>query len=289
MRRTVNLSGYGKITSVVVSHHGEVVVEEYVDGDVETLRNTRSCTKTVAGMLLGVAIDRRIVAGVDSTLEELLGEPAPPATLRELLTMSSCLDCNDWDDNSPGNEELMYPQDDWLGFALGLPLRESKRFSYCTAGVVALGIGLERKLGEPLSEFASGELFAPLAIERADWVCTPRGETSTAGGLELTSRSLLRLGELYLRNGEGLIPAAWVSESTRPHARIDPETEYGYLWWLREFSGEPCFYMTGMGGNRVHVFPERELVAVITSANFGRRDAHALSDRLLTEEILRFR
>ena len=47
--------------------------------------------------------------------------------------------------------------------------------------------------------------------------------------------------------------------------------------------------MTGMGGNRVHVFPERELVAVITSANFGRRDAHALSDRLLTEEILRFR
>jgi hypothetical protein len=45
--------------------------------------------------------------------------------------------------------------------------------------------------------------------------------------------------------------------------------------------------MSGMGGNRVHVFPERELVAVITSTNFGRRDAHALSDRLLTDEILR--
>ena len=99
MRRTVDLSAYGKITSVVVSHHGEVVVEEYSEGDVETLHNTRSCTKTVAGMLLGIAIDRGIVAGgVDSTLEELLGEPAPPATLRELLTMSSCLDCDDWDD-----------------------------------------------------------------------------------------------------------------------------------------------------------------------------------------------
>ena len=44
--------------------------------------------------------------------------------------------------------------------------------------------------------------------------------------------------------------------------------------------------MTGMGGNRVHVFPGRELVAVITTTNFGRRDAHALSDRLLVEEIL---
>ena len=49
---------------------------------------------------------------------------------------------------------------------------------------------------------------------------------------------------------------------------------------------EHCFLMTGMGGNRVHVFPSLELVAVITSANFGRRDAHALSDRLLEDQIL---
>ena len=32
--------------------------------------------------------------------------------------------------------------------------------------------------------------------------------------------------------------------------------------------------------------PGRELVVVITSANFARRDAHALSDRLLVEQIL---
>ena len=44
--------------------------------------------------------------------------------------------------------------------------------------------------------------------------------------------------------------------------------------------------MTGMGGNRVHVFPDERLVAVITSENFGRRDAHALSDRLLVEQVL---
>lgn len=274
----MNLAEYGAITSVVVSQRGEVVLEEYAEGDAGTLRNTRSCTKTVAGMLLGLAIERGVVAGVDVPLEELLGEPAPPVTVRELLTMSSCLDCNDWDDESPGNEERMYPQDDWLAFALGLPLRETKGFSYCTAGVVALGIGLERALGEPLSAFAARELFAPLGIERAEWTRTPRGQTSTAGGLELTSRSLLRLGELYLRGGEGLVPEAWVAESIRPHARIDDEMQYGYLWWLRPYG----FFMTGMGGNRVHVFPEHELVAVITSANFGRPDAHALSDRLVS-------
>jgi CubicO group peptidase (beta-lactamase class C family) len=279
-------SDYGTITSVVVSQGGEVILEEYLDGDVSTLRNTRSCTKTVAGMLVGMAIDRGIVAGVETSLQELLGEPAPPVKLRDLLTMSSCLDCDDWDDASPGNEELMYPQEDWLGFALRLPLRGSTGFSYCTAGVVALGVALERALGEPLSTFAERELFTPLGIESARWVYTPKGETSMAGGLELTSRSLLRLGELYLGGGEDLIPAKWVAESIRPHARIDDEMEYGYLWWLREYGGESCFFMTGMGGNRVHVLPETRRVAVITTTNFGRRDAHDLSDRLLEEQIL---
>lgn len=286
MSEPARFSDYGTITSVVVSQGGEVVLEEYLDGDVSTLRNTRSCTKTVAGMLVGMAIDRGIVAGVETSLQELLGEPAPPVKLRDLLTMSSCLDCDDWDDASPGNEELMYPQEDWLGFALRLPLRGSTGFSYCTAGVVALGVALERALGEPLSTFAERELFTPLGIESARWVYTPKGETSMAGGLELTSRSLLRLGELYLGGGEDLIPAKWVAESIRPHARIDDEMEYGYLWWLREYGGESCFFMTGMGGNRVHVLPETRRVAVITTTNFGRRDAHDLSDRLLEEQIL---
>ena len=282
----MNLSAYGDITSVVVSRDGEVVVEEYHDGDAATLRNTRSCTKTVAGILLGIAIDRGIVPGVETPLADLLGEPAPPVTLRDLLTMSSCLDCNDWDDASPGNEELMYPEQDWLAFALGLPLREGRAFSYCTAGVVALGIGLERALGEPLSVFAQRELFDSLGIDRAEWQHTPLAQTSTAGGLLLTSRALLSLGELYLRGGGGLVPRGWVAESLRPHARIDAETDYGYLWWLKSFAGERSFYMTGMGGNRVHVFPDSDLVAVITTRNFHRRDAHALSDRLV-EQIVR--
>ena len=286
----MDLRGYGAITSVAVSRGGEIVVEEYLEGDAETLRNTRSCTKTVASMLTGIAIDGGFVPGVDASLVELLGakveDPRKRAiTVRDVLTMSSCLDCDDWDESSPGNEELMYPKDDWVEFALGLPVREGFGFSYCTAGVVALGVALERAVGGSLPDFARRKLFDPIGIEAAEWQSTPLGHVSTAGGLLLTTRSLLALGELYLRRGEHLVPSAWVDESLRPHARVDERTEYGYLWWLRPYSGEESFFMTGMGGNRVHVFPGLDLVAVITSANFERRDAHALSDRLV-EEIL---
>jgi CubicO group peptidase (beta-lactamase class C family) len=287
----VELDGYGAITSVVVSREGRIVTEEYAEGDADTLRNTRSCTKTVAGMLAGIAIERGIVPGVETPVGELLGtagaDPRKRAiTVRELLTMRSCLDCNDWDAGSPGNEELMYPQEDWAGFALGLPVREETGFSYCTAGVVLLGVALERAVGGSLPEFARRELFGPLGIAEAQWQHTPLGQVSTAGGLLLTSRSLLALGELYLRGGGGIVPVAWADESLEPHVRIAEDIEYGYLWWLRRYRGERCFYMTGMGGNRVHVFPDLDLVAVITSANFDRRDAHTLSDRLLEEQIL---
>lgn len=287
----MNLDGYGAITSVLVSRAGETLVEVYANGDAGTLRNTRSCTKTVAGMLLGIAIDRGLVSGVGATLGELLpearsAEEKAQITLEQLLTMSSCLECNDWDDASPGNEELMYPREDWVQFALELPVRGETDFSYCTAGVVTLGVALERAVGRPLSQFAQDELFAPLGIDRAEWQHTPLGQTSTAGGLLLTSRALLALGQLYLRGGDGLVPTQWIADSTRPHARIDDETQYGYLWWLRAFAGHHSYFMTGMGGSRVHVFPELDLVAVITSENFSRRDAHDLSNRLLVDEVL---
>lgn len=86
------------------------------------------------------------------------------------------------------------------------------------------------------------------------------------------------------------MPRSWVAESTRPHARIDERNEFGYLWWLRsvEVHGRPVstYYMTGSGGNKVFVVPDLSLVAVITSENFGRGDAHELSDRLMFEYLL---
>jgi len=286
---------FGAITSVVISRGDEIVYEAYGDGDPEGLRNTRSCTKTVVGMLLGIALERELITSVTTPVSELLGDVREQfypdsrktgITIKDVLTMSSCVECDDWNEFSAGNEERMYPREDWVQFFFDLPIRGNTGFSYCTAGVVALGVALEGVVGEPLPTFAARELFDPLGIQHAEWPKTPLGQTSAAGGLLLASRSLLELGRAYLRGGLDVVPRAWVDESVREHARIDENTGYGYLWWLRAFGGYDCFYMTGMGGNRMHVFPGLDAVVVITSTNFGRRDAHLLSDRLVTEHAL---
>ena len=79
--------------------------------------------------------------------------------------------------------------------------------------------------------------------------------------------------------------------SWQPHARVDDQTEYGYLWWLKTYqAGGKTLHgkmMAGAGGNKVAVFPALDLVVVITTTNFGVRNPHAITDRLLTDYILK--
>jgi CubicO group peptidase (beta-lactamase class C family) len=280
------------------------------------VRDTRSVTKTITGMLVGIAIDHGLLPDVTAPLLRFFPERQPlqnpdprkeRITIEDILTISSLLECDDWNEFSRGNEERMYLIEDWIQFTLDLPLKGfpswatkpsdspyGRSFSYCTAGVVALGGVLERATGQSVPDFAHAHLFAPLDIQRVGWQFTPLGMAMTGGGLSLQSRDLLKLGQLYLNGGEWqgkrIVAETWVKTSTQPQVRIDEETEYGYLWWLKAF---PCgnrqfaaYSMSGIGGNKVHVFPELELVVVLTSTNYAVRGAHQLADQVLTEYIL---
>jgi CubicO group peptidase (beta-lactamase class C family) len=153
---------------------------------------------------------------------------------------------------------------------------------------------LERAAGAAVPEFARKNLFDPLGIEQAVWQFSPAGQAQTGGGLRLTSRDLLKLGQLYagggVWNNTPVVSAGWVAKSVRPHVRVKEGTEYGYLWWLREYESGgkrfAAFYMAGNGGNKVAVVPALDLVVVVTSTNYNADGMHEQTDRLLTDYAL---
>ncbi len=326
LTRELRAGAFNAFSSVLLARGGRLVYEAYPaaqaagKGDESAaraqLRNTRSATKTVTGMLAGIAIEQGYLDGVSAPVLPLFADKLPlqyldprksAITVDDLLTMSSLLECDDENPFSRGHEERMYVMEDWVQFTLDLPIKgfpswtprpeeapHGRSFSYCTAGVVTLGAALERAVGRPLDVFARDTLFLALGIERIEWQYTPTGQAMTGGGLNMTSRDLLKLGQLYLQdgawNGRQVVPTSWVNVSTQPHAQVDDETAYGYLWWLRRFThgsqSYPSYLMQGNGGNRVAVFPTLDLVAVLTSARYNAPEMRKLSDRLLTEYIL---
>ena len=308
---------FKKIGSVLIARHGKLAYEDYIDEDAGTLRDTRSATKSITDILVGIAIEQRKLSGVDAKVLSLLPEharrmqnPDPrksAITIEDFLTMSSPLECDDWNDASRGNEERMYVVEDWAQFILDLPIRGRMRlgeqiepppygryFSYCTGGVFVLSEVLQKATGVRVDHYAQQELFAPLGITNVQWVYSPMNIPQTGGGLRLSSRDLLKIAQLYLNGGRWqghqIVSESWVHNSTTPHARIDENTEYGYLWWLKLFKSGgknyPAFFMTGNGGNKVVAIPELDLTAVITSTNFNTRGMHEQTEKILTDYIL---
>jgi CubicO group peptidase (beta-lactamase class C family) len=321
MRNDVKSGVFKKIGSVLVARHGKLVFQEYFDGSASSLRDTRSATKSITSILIGIAIDKGFLAGVDAQVMSFFPDKQPvknpdprkeKITVEDFLTMSSLLECDDNNQFSTGNEERMYLTEDYGKFTLDLPIKGfpswatrpedspyGRSFCYCTAGTATLGGVLERATRMKVSEFADKYLFSPLGITDVAWQPTPSGLVMTGGGLRLNSQDLLKLGQLYLTGGSWrgaeVVSKRWVEESTRPHAKVEDteyvkNTEYGYLWWLKSFGANgkhfPSFNMLGNGGNKVSVFPSLDMVGVLTSTFYNNRAAHQQTDQLLSDYIL---
>lgn len=298
-------------TSVLVYRNGKLVFERYFgSGGIHVLNDTRSVTKTLTAFVVGQAISDGTLRSGDQPAFELVPQLAPfrndgelkrGITLMDLLTMSSALDCNDFDERNVGNEENMYPLTHWARWVADLPVKPDYSrtasgrgpFSYCTGGTLLLGQIVQRATGQPLDRYFDQKLFLPLGIRERQWVRSPGGEYQSGGGLRLRSRDLLKLGVLLKDDGQWLghqiVPAAWVRRMQTLSNIVNDEQGYGMLTWQRNYAS-PCgpingWYMAGNGGNAVVSVPLKNIAVVVTRTRYNQRGMHDETVRLLENHV----
>lgn len=303
----IGIGTYSKVDSILVVRRGALVLEEYFgDFDRDEKHEIRSAGKSTTSAVVGIAVDQGLLSLDDRVLPRLGGEAAfrnvdgrkRVMTVENLLTMTPGLDCDDWNPDSPGNQEKMYEARDWVKFILDQPMvaEPGARWAYCTGGVVTLGALIAQATGERADDFARRVLFGPLGIESVEWEYTPLGTANLGGHMWMRPRDMARFGQFFLQrgvwNGQRLLSEAYLDRSTSFRVRTNDNLEYGYLWWrrtvYREVTPIPTFYAWGNGGQFIIVAPALEMVAVFTASNYNNSagtNPLAIFDRYLLPSV----
>lgn len=295
------------VHSVVVARHGKLVFEQYFPGydqpwgqpegqhefTTTTKHDMRSTSKSVVSLLVGIAIDRKLIEGVDEPVLKFFPDHQAvkqagweAITLRHLLTMSSGMkwdEARGWTD--PNNDEPhLVSEADPIGYVLARPVVSPPDvlWTYNGGGTELLGNILEHVSGKPLEAFAREALFQPLGITDVEWKAYKNGKIAAAAGLRLRPRDAAKIGQLVLNrgqwNGQQVVSADWIAQSITPRFQaigyFGGTLFYGYQWWMgRSLSGGKEIKWVaafGWGGQRIFIVPELDLVMMTTAAQYGQ-------------------
>ena len=224
--------------ALLILRHGRPAAECYFEGrdavwgkDLGTvqhgagkLHDLRSVTKSVVGLLYGIARSDGIVPPSSARLMGLYpqfddGDPLRRRiTIGHVLSMRLGLTWNEGTDyDSPANSEIqMEAAPDRIRYVLTRPMAEppGSTWVYCGGATALLADLIARGSGLDLEAYARTKLFAPLGITDLDWVRGADGTPVGSSGLRLLPRDLARIGQMVLDRGRASWPqrgAAWLA------------------------------------------------------------------------------
>jgi len=276
----------------------------------DTLHDLRSVTKSILGLLYGIARAQDKVPPPERPLAQAFPEYAALATdpRAKRLTVANALTMTlgfDWNEDipyqDPANSEIqMEAAPDRYRYIFTRPFiaDPGTRWIYGAAGTALIGKLLTQGTGQSLPDFARANLFDPLGIGKTVWTNGFNGEPAPASGLRMTPRDLARIGQLILNRGEWdgrrIVPAAWLDASFAPHVSADEQRRYGYFWYVGDLQyGKPpnrplahWIGAFGYGGQRLFVLPGLDIVIAITAGNYADENQWMPPIRVVREVVL---
>ncbi len=279
--------------SLMLVRHGHVVAEgwwaPYEPDDMHMLFSlSKSFTSTAIGLAVAegrLSVNDPVLSFFPDDMPAEISENLSAMRVRHLLSMST--------GHAEDTMGPMYghPDGHWVKAFLAVPVKYAPgtHFLYNTGATYMLSAIIQQLTGVTLLDYLRTRLLEPLGIEQATWETCPRGINVGGFGLNITTESIARFGQLYLQqgmwHGRQLLPAAWVAEATTTQSdnssneNIDWAQGYGYQFWRcrhNAYRGDGAF------GQFCIVMPDQDAVLAITA---GVRDMQAVLN-LVWEHIL---
>jgi CubicO group peptidase (beta-lactamase class C family) len=265
------------LKAVIVAYNGEIVAERgYHSHSVTAATNIKSASKSIISALVGIAIDKGVLQGVDQKIAPLLKDDLPPdpdprlkeITIGHLLSMQAGLART-----SGANYGRWVASRNWVRAVLAQPFVDEPGGSmlYSTGCSHLLSAILTRTTGRSTLALAR-EWLGPLngfLIE--SWQRDPQGIYFGGNQMLMSARSLVAFGELYRNGGKSpdgtqLVSPEWIERSwqRRTNSRFTGDA-YGYGWFQRAIGGKDVHCAWGYGGQMLYIVPSVGLTVVITS------------------------
>lgn len=288
--------------SFLVIHHDSIVFESYRDGWNDTLTsNIYSATKTIVGLLTGIALDEGKIHSLDDSVSRYI--PAytkgmqADVTLRHLLTMSGGMA---WDEAYASLFSVTthgYYGNDLYDLVTGLEVvdKPGVQYSYRSGETQLLAFVIEAATGQTLSEYTEEKLWKPMQAERdAYWLLDKKdGDEKAFCCFHTTARDVARFARLLLHHGNWqghqLVSEAYMNELMRPASYLKDQwgkntlSYYGFQTWIMDYHGMRCPYLRGMLGQYIIAIPEMDAIVV----RLGRKRCDVY-DREITTDITRY-
>lgn len=289
------------LETVVVAQNGRIVAERgYRSNTTTESTNIKSASKTIVSALVGIAIEKGLLTGVDQPIAPILARdlPANPDPRLAKITVGNLLSMQAGLDRMSGpNYGRWVSSGNWVRFALAADFVDEPgaQMLYSTGSTHLLSAILTKVGGKSTLALARDWLGPVEGFRIAAWERDPQGIYLGGNQMAMSARSLLAFGELYRNGGRTpagrqVVPEDWVSQSwaARTQSRFSGD-DYGYGWFTREIGGHQVHFAWGFGGQMLYIVPELSLTVVMTSdegapsARTGYRDdLHDLLARIIS-------
>lgn len=288
------------ICQIAAMKEGKLVYSDTWNGAKNTDNfHIASVTKSIMSILIGIAIDKGFINGVDQRVLDFFpdyktkrGEKTiQQVTLKHLLTMTAPYKYK----SEPWTK--VCTSEDWTKTVLDLlggRAGMTGEFKYSTLGIQILSTIITKTSGMSVLEFANRFLFEPLDIaprrnfvvknkeehiafvtskepKEEAWFCDSQGMVTAGFGLCMCAEDLVKIGQMCLNggiyNGKRIVSSQWIDAIKSPIIQCNERfnnMSYSYLWWIID-EEKSIYAAIGDGGNVIYINPLSQIVISVVS------------------------